>query len=563
MKPAAHPASDLLALLQEHQAQILEELARHRDDMERLLHKSQDPTLPMESKCARPSRHAKTPALSSPSGDVQEPDSDAVKDEFSEETSVVDADDLMMQSSSKEKLGWDEEDEAKRRQAKARSLGRSASLSASEMERANRCGWLVHVVTSSAFETMTAFLICSNALFIGIEIELSVHFTESQMPASVQVIGLIYTGAFALELLLRVLTHGCSMFWKRQWAWNLLDLFVVLCSLWELLVLVAAALFPGFKVDSISVLTSLRILRILRITRLIRGNASHGTMRFLRALRTLIHSIVYTLKEVAWAGVFQILIMYFFSLALTQGAVAYLRTNPDPDPRLSKYWGHLSASMATLFMAVTGGISWEVASDPLWEISWIHWWLFLFYVSFTVLAVLNVMTGVFCQSAIKSAQHDHELLLQNMLAEKDDHLKRIKDLFAKLDHDGSGTVTLAELEDHMSDPSVQAFFESLELSITDVWSFFKLLESNVGCDIEPDAFFEGCQRLKGYARSLDLAKLMHQTQTLGKRQVDFMNHMEEQMEQMWAKLHLQDKMRTASPAIVKRGLWLSVLMSWT
>ena len=35
----------------------------------------------------------------------KEPDSDAVKDEFSEETSVVDADDLMMQSSSKEKLG--------------------------------------------------------------------------------------------------------------------------------------------------------------------------------------------------------------------------------------------------------------------------------------------------------------------------------------------------------------------------------------------------------------------------------------------------------------------------
>ena len=42
-----------------------------------------------------------------------------------------------------------------------------------------------------------------------------------------------------------------------------------------------------------------------------------------------------------------------------------------------------------------------------------------------------------------------------------------------------------------------------------------------------DAFFEGCQRLKGYARSLDLAKLMHQTQAMSKKQINFMNQTSE------------------------------------
>lgn len=123
-----------------------------------------------------------------------------------------------------------------------------------------------------------------------------------------------------------------------------------------------------------------------------------------------------------------------------------------------------------------------------------------------------------------------------MLAERDDHLKRIKNLFARLDKDGSGSLTLSELEDHLEDPAVQAYFASLELSITDVWSFFKLLESDEEQEISPDAFFEGCQRLKGFARSLDLAKLMHQTQLMAKKQVDFMNQTSESLEKITSKM---------------------------
>lgn len=400
---------------------------------------------------------------------------------------------------------------------------------------------LATVVRSSAFESTAAILIITNAIFIGVEIEISARFPNQGMPLAIQVIGFAYTAAFALELLMRVFVHGLGMFWRKQYLWNLLDLFVVLVSLWEVIVLVLEALVKDLSLNAgIGVISSLRIVRILRITRLIRnsGSTPGRAMKFLRALRTLIHSIAYTLKEVMWAGVFLLLIMYVFSLALTQGVVGHLASSSanDVNPAMIRYWGGIGSSMSTCFMAVTGGISWEVASDPLLEVSQIWWWLFVTYVGFTVFAVLNVMTGVFCQSAIQSAQHDHELFLQNMLAERDDHLKRIKNLFARLDKDGSGSLTLSELEDHLEDPAVQAYFASLELSITDVWSFFKLLESDEEQEISPDAFFEGCQRLKGFARSLDLAKLMHQTQLMAKKQVDFMNQTSESLEKITSKM---------------------------
>lgn len=159
-----------------------------------------------------------------------------------------------------------------------------------------------------------------------------------------------------------------------------------------MIVLVLEALVKDLSLNAgIGVISSLRIVRILRITRLIRnsGSTPGRAMKFLRALRTLIHSIAYTLKEVMWAGVFLLLIMYVFSLALTQGVVGHLASSNanDVNPAMIRYWGGIGSSMSTCFMAVTGGISWEVASDPLLEVSQIWWWLFVTYVGFTVFAV--------------------------------------------------------------------------------------------------------------------------------------------------------------------------------
>mmetsp|Transcript_74454 Transcript_74454/g.164451 ORF Transcript_74454/g.164451 Transcript_74454/m.164451 type:complete len:560 (+) Transcript_74454:114-1793(+) len=550
MEDVSKASSPVQTLLESHQEQIKLELFRHRIDMERLI--SSNMKVMSEPDIAIPvtPRRQKSKPVISPQGDLQEfpfdnatcaPPEPAAS--FSPSQVLFCEDDSM----GSKIASMEEEDAAaasaarKRRTEQMFRRMNSATQSEISTPATDKRFKLATVVRSSAFESTAAILIITNAIFIGVEIEISARFPNQGMPLAIQVIGFAYTAAFALELLMRVFVHGLGMFWRKQYLWNLLDLFVVLVSLWEVIVLVLEALVKDLSLNAgIGVISSLRIVRILRITRLIRnsGSTPGRAMKFLRALRTLIHSIAYTLKEVMWAGVFLLLIMYVFSLALTQGVVGHLASSNanDVNPAMIRYWGGIGSSMSTCFMAVTGGISWEVASDPLLEVSQIWWWLFVTYVGFTVFAVLNVMTGVFCQSAIQSAQHDHELFLQNMLAERDDHLKRIKNLFARLDKDGSGSLTLSELEDHLEDPAVQAYFASLELSITDVWSFFKLLESDEEQEISPDAFFEGCQRLKGFARSLDLAKLMHQTQLMAKKQVDFMNQTSESLEKITSKM---------------------------
>ncbi|CAE7194956.1 unnamed protein product, partial [Symbiodinium sp. CCMP2456] len=63
-------------------------------------------------------------------------------------------------------------------------------------------------------------------------------------------------------------------------------------------------------------------------------------------------------------------------------------------------------SMLTLFLSITGGISWQDALAPLREISALAATAYLAYIIIAVFAILNVVTGVFCNMAIESARAD-------------------------------------------------------------------------------------------------------------------------------------------------------------
>merc|ERR1719330_1099584 len=105
--------------------------------------------------------------------------------------------------------------------------------------------------------------------------------------------------------------------------------------------------------------------------------------------------------------------------------------------------------MTTLFKSVCGGISWADAVDPLDGVVWYLGAVFYIYIAFAYFAVLNVVTGVFCQSAIESAQRDQDMVMHSIMANKKYHIEKVKNLFRNIDRDKSGSITLQELESRM------------------------------------------------------------------------------------------------------------------
>ena len=65
------------------------------------------------------------------------------------------------------------------------------------------------------------------------------------------------------------------------------------------------------------------------------------------------------------------------------------------DGVLHKYWSTIFESMLTLFMAISGGLSWGEALDPLKSFSLIAVACMVFYVLIAVFAVMNVVTRTF------------------------------------------------------------------------------------------------------------------------------------------------------------------------
>merc|ERR1712217_177195 len=125
------------------------------------------------------------------------------------------------------------------------------------------------------------------------------------------------------------------------------------------------------------------------------------------------------------------------------------------------YWGTLARTMFTLFKSITGGISWHEAVLPLSNVGQFWVMVFVLYIAFCFFVLLNVVTGVFCQSAMENAQRDKELATLNLLGSQEDMRAGLRAVFHEIDDDNSGNITLGELEPFLKNPSAQAYLHAL------------------------------------------------------------------------------------------------------
>lgn len=136
--------------------------------------------------------------------------------------------------------------------------------------------------------------------------------------------------------------------------------------------------------------------------------------------------------------------------------------------------------------------------------------VFLVFITFAVLALLNVITAVFIQTAIKQTETDVELVVAEEMAHRAEFTAVMQQVFMELDQNNSGALSYEEFEEHIEDDKIMAYLQTLELDATQIRSLFMLLDVDRTGEVDLEEFVTGCVRLKGGAKNLDMAFLKFQ-----------------------------------------------------
>lgn len=128
----------------------------------------------------------------------------------------------------------------------------------------------------------------------------------------------------------------------------------------------------------------------------------------------------------------------------------------------------------------------------------------------TVFGVLNVVTSVFVESALRTTEHYRELMIDEKTRNKVLYARHVSEIFNTIDADGSGMISLEEVEQIFEDPTLSQFIDALEVNATDAKVLFTLLDDDESGEISSEEFVAGCSKLKGEAKSFDVYCLIHE-----------------------------------------------------
>ncbi|CAK9007187.1 unnamed protein product [Durusdinium trenchii] len=396
------------------------------------------------------------------------------------------------------------------------SPGRAPSRVEKYADRVNQ------IVTSPLFTNSIMLLIMINVILLGVEVDLSAGVGISDVPSWLSWANAAFVGIFCIELLLRYAAVGRRAFWcGEDSSWNVFDFVVITVSVADVaLDYMAVWLSPSVNAGQ------LRLVRSIRLARALRGIRIVWLFEYVGALRTLALSIISTSGSLFWTLVILVILVYSFGVVVTQlvvehcrGLAAEAQQDPNAIPNcaespgldgLDRYWSSVPGSMLTLFASISGGLDWESALQPLFKVSSWAVGLVILYIAVTVFAVLNVVIGVFCNTAIENASVDKELASIKQVYTKSNQVHTLQKIFYEIDATGTNEVSIEDLEDAMTRGELSSFLESMGISTDDVWTLCILLDTDQSGTIDLEEFVSGCIQLHGPAKSMQLAKMSYE-----------------------------------------------------
>jgi len=370
--------------------------------------------------------------------------------------------------------------------------------------------WANVVSSSQYFANFVSLCIIFNVILLGVEVDVAGSLSLEEAPTWLWIMNALIVGLFVVEIIVKWIALGWDFWVGPEYRWNIFDLVIILIS-------VVDAILDRVAEEKQA---NLRLFRSIRLARALRTFRVFRIFRHVTALRTLVLSIVSPMGSLFWTLMLLLILFYSFGVVVTQIVSDHCRwlasdetgmdirsVVPSCPAYVAKYWHSVPESMLTLFMAITNGVSWDDAVEPLRSISGLAVAFVCIYVAIAVFAVLNVVTGVFCNTAIESATIDKEVATLKQVHTKDQQVQALQAIFLQIDKAHTREVSFQDVQDAMTKGDLSNFMNAMGISTDDVWTLCMLLDADKSGSIDLDEFVSGCMQLHGPAKSLQLAKM--------------------------------------------------------
>jgi hypothetical protein len=200
-----------------------------------------------------------------------------------------------------------------------------------------------------------------------------------------------------------------------------------------------------------------------------------------------------------------------FSILFLQMIVSHLEESGEglEEAGFDELFGSVEKAILTLYMASTGGDDWSAAYHVIASTGVLGSLLYLFFIAFVQFALINIITGIFVESAMMTLSPDDMTLAQEHTRKEKDNAKKLVKLCQNVDHDQSGKLTQDQFEDGLRRKKIPMLLTLLGLQRHHVLEFFQTMAEAADDDgqVEITRFVEGCMGLKGAATNFDIQKL--------------------------------------------------------
>eukprot|EP00440_Ansanella_granifera_P025981 gb/GFBE01028208.1/.p1 GENE.gb/GFBE01028208.1/~~gb/GFBE01028208.1/.p1 ORF type:complete len:584 (+),score=106.16 gb/GFBE01028208.1/:1-1752(+) len=386
------------------------------------------------------------------------------------------------------------------RKAPAKVSSRKPARSITSEEAGANKSWLhkkiTNIVCSLKFEILVMVIIFLNSIILGAQTNLMAQEKLRSMPVEFRVCEIVYLVLCCLEVLARLYAHRLEFFTMWGWQWNVFDLFLVIFQLTEEALM--ATLSEAGKTNLDQQLALVSIVRILRCIRLVRVLK---VLQRAQDLRLIVSCIISSFRPLFWSSVCILIMTYIVSLYFTQTVTAYLADyclNHTCDPllvdQLEQLYGSLWKSVLALFQGISGGHDWDTVVDPLKVVSPWATFLLVCYIGFAIIAVMNIITALFVESATERGKEVKQVML----------VSHIRSIFESLDLDTSGNITYEEFLKHAESQVVQDWFQAMDIDASEAKVLFQILDTDETGKIDFEGFLHGCMRLQSPVMVADI-----------------------------------------------------------